>query len=59
MPRDFAFGTAFAIESSIPVDAIQEFNTQVANPSVQYGRGGCAGIIVTTKGGSNTWHGAV
>jgi Carboxypeptidase regulatory-like domain/TonB dependent receptor len=54
---DFAFGTAFAIESSIPVDAIQEFNTQVANPSVQYGGRGGAQTIITTKGGSNTWHG--
>jgi hypothetical protein len=55
---DFAFGTAFAIESSIPVDAIQEFNTQVANPSVQYGGRGGAQTIVTTKSGSNTWHGS-
>ena len=35
-----------------------EFNTQVANPSVQYGGRGGAQTIVTTKGGSNTWHGA-
>jgi Carboxypeptidase regulatory-like domain len=56
---DFAFGQAFTIEASIPVDAIQEFNTQVANPSVQYGGRGGAQTIITTKSGSNTWHGAL
>ena len=56
---DFAFGAAFAVEASIPVDAIQEFNTQVANPSVQYGGRGGAQTIISTKSGSNTWHGAL
>lgn len=55
---DFAFGTAFATQGAIPVDAIQEFSTEVANPSAAYGGRSGAQTIITTKTGTNTFHGA-
>ncbi|MGO9588884.1 MAG: TonB-dependent receptor domain-containing protein [Candidatus Acidiferrales bacterium] len=55
---DFRTGQAFAIESSIPVEAIQEFNTQVAQPGVLYGGRGGSQTIITTKSGTNDWHGS-
>lgn len=55
---DFAFGEAFATQAAIPVDAIQEFNTQVANPSAAYGGRSGAQTIITTKSGTNAWHGS-
>jgi hypothetical protein len=54
---DFAGGVPFTIKAAVPVDAIQEFNTEVANPSPQYGGRGGAQTIIATKSGSNTWHG--
>ena len=55
---DFAFGEAFATQAAIPVDAIQEFNTQVANPSAAYGGRSGAQTIITTKSGTNSFHGS-
>jgi hypothetical protein len=55
---DFALGQAFNVEASIPVDAIQEFSTQVAEPSASYGGRSGAQTILSTKGGSNEWHGS-
>lgn len=55
---DFAFGQAFATQAAIPVEAIQEFNTEVANPSAQYGGRSGAQTIITTKSGTNTFHGS-
>ncbi|MGA3293286.1 MAG: TonB-dependent receptor [Candidatus Acidiferrales bacterium] len=55
---DFALGGAFTTEAAIPVEAIQEFNTQVAQPSAEYGGRGGAQTIITTKSGTNTWHGS-
>jgi hypothetical protein len=55
---DFSNGQAFATVSPIPLDAIQEFRTEVANPLAESGRGSGAQTIITTKGGTNTWHGA-
>jgi Carboxypeptidase regulatory-like domain len=54
---DFAFGQAFATQAAIPVEAVQEFNTEIANPSVMYGGRSGAETIVTTKSGTNSWHG--
>ena len=34
---DFAFGVSFQTQAAIPVEAIQEFNTLVANPTPAYG----------------------
>lgn len=50
-------GFAFATTSPIPVEAIQEFNVLVANPTPAYGGRGGAETLITTKSGSNTWHG--
>jgi hypothetical protein len=50
-------GFAFATTAEIPVEAIQEFNTLIANPTPAYGGRGGAETLITTKSGSNTWHG--
>jgi hypothetical protein len=55
---DFGLGRAFAFPAAIPVDAIQEFRTEVANPLAQNGRGSGAQTIISTKSGSNDWHGS-
>jgi Carboxypeptidase regulatory-like domain/TonB dependent receptor len=55
---DFGVGAPFSLVSPIPVDAIQEFRTEVANPLAQSGRGSGAQTIITTKSGSNDWHGS-
>jgi hypothetical protein len=54
---DFAVGQAFSTQAAIPVDAVQEFSTQVGNPVPMYGRGSGAQTIITTKSGTNEWHG--
>jgi len=56
---DFSFGQAFTQVAPTPVDAIQEFRTEVANPLAQEGRGSGAQTIITTKSGTNDWHGNV
>lgn len=56
---DFAFGVSFQTQAAIPVEAIQEFNTLVANPTPAYGGRSGAQTIITTKSGSNTWHGTL
>jgi Carboxypeptidase regulatory-like domain len=54
---DFSFGQSFHQVAATPVDAIQEFRTEVANPLSDVGRGSGAQTIITTKSGSNQWHG--
>ena len=54
---DFSIGQAFAQVAPTPVDAIQEFRTEVANPLADIGRGSGAQTIITTKSGTNNWHG--
>ncbi|MBL8223447.1 MAG: TonB-dependent receptor, partial [Bryobacterales bacterium] len=39
------------------VDAIQEFRVETHNISAEFGRGGGGVIQVTTKSGTNQWHG--
>ena len=56
---DFSFGQSFHQVAPTPVDAIQEFRTEVANPLAEIGRGSGAQTIITTKSGSNEWHGDV
>ncbi len=51
-------GFAFQLTGSIPVDAIQEFNTIIGNPLPQYGGRSGAQTLITTKSGTNTWHGS-
>lgn len=54
---DFGIGQAFVQVAPTPLDAIQEFRTEVANPLADAGRGSGAQTIITTKSGTNTWHG--
>jgi hypothetical protein len=54
---DFNVGRAFTQVAATPVDAIQEFRTEVANPLSDLGRGSGAQTIITTKSGTNQWHG--
>lgn len=54
---DFNFGQSFRQVAPTPVDAIQEFRTEVANPLSDVGRGSGAQTIITTKSGTNQWHG--
>ena len=54
---DFTFGQAFRQVAPSPVDTIQEFRTEVANPLAEAGRGSGAQTIITTKSGTNEWHG--
>jgi hypothetical protein len=56
--NDFGTGQAFAVNGNAPVDSIQEFRGETANPLTAEGRGSGAQIALTTKSGTNTWHGA-
>lgn len=55
---DFAVGGAFLTQAAIPVDAVQEFSTQVAQPSAAFGGRSGAQTNITTKSGTNDWHGS-
>src|SRR5690242_13500858 len=55
---DFAAGFAFSTQAAIPVDAVQEFSTKVANPTAVYGGRSGALTVITTRGGTNDWHGS-
>ena len=54
---NFTIGQAFTQVAPTPIDAIQEFRTEVANPLADIGRGSGAQTVITTKGGTNDWHG--
>jgi hypothetical protein len=54
---DFGVGKAFTQVAPSPVDTIQEFRTEVANPLADMGRGSGANTVITTKSGTNEWHG--
>jgi Carboxypeptidase regulatory-like domain len=56
--NDFATGQAFATVANAPVDSIQEFRGETANPLSAEGRGSGAQISLVTKSGTNTWHGS-
>jgi hypothetical protein len=55
---DFAIGQAFSTQAAVPLEAVQEFTTQVGNPTAAYGRGSGAQTLITTRGGTNDWHGS-
>lgn len=43
----------------VTLDSVQEFRTTTQNPSADQGRGSGAQIALVTKGGTNTFHGAL
>jgi hypothetical protein len=51
-------GFAFQAVGAVPVEAIQEFTTLVANPTPEYGGGSGAQTLITTKSGTNAFHGS-
>ncbi len=57
--NDFATGQAFATVGNAPVDSIQEFHEETANPLAASGRGGGAQVQFVTQSGTNNWHGGV
>ena len=54
---NFTIGQAFTQVAPTPVDAIQEFRTEVANPLADMGRGSGAQTVISTKSGTNNFHG--
>lgn len=56
--NDFAGGFAFNITGNAPVDSIQEFKGETANPLAAEGRGGGAQYNLVTKSGTNAFHGS-
>ncbi|HET6179838.1 MAG TPA: carboxypeptidase-like regulatory domain-containing protein, partial [Candidatus Sulfotelmatobacter sp.] len=57
--NDFGTGQAFAATANAPVDSIQEFRGESANPLAAEGRGAGQQITLVTKSGSNDWHGSL
>jgi hypothetical protein len=57
--NDFSTGQAFAATANAPVDSVQEFRGEIANPLAAEGRGSGAQINVVTKSGTNDWHGSL
>jgi hypothetical protein len=57
--NDFGTGQAFAATANAPVDSIQEFRGETANPLAAEGRGSGAQITLVTKSGTNQWHGSL
>jgi hypothetical protein len=56
--NDFAGGFAFNVVANAPVDSIQEFHGETANPLAAEGRGGGAQYNLVTKSGTNQFHGS-
>jgi hypothetical protein len=57
--NDFGTGLAFVVNGNAPVDSVQEFRGESANQLTAEGRGSGAQVQLTTKSGTNIWHGAV
>ncbi len=56
--NDFSTGQALIAVGNAPVDSIQEFHVETANPLAAEGRGSGAQINLLTKSGTNIWHGS-
>jgi hypothetical protein len=56
--NDFGTGEAFAMSANAPIDSVQEMRTETANPLSAEGRGSGAQVQLTTKSGTNKWHGS-
>jgi hypothetical protein len=54
----FTTGASFATQAAIPVDAVQEFSTQVGDPTAAFGGRSGAQTIIATKSGTNAFHGS-
>jgi hypothetical protein len=57
--NDFGTGQAFAATANAPVDSIQEFRGESANPLAAEGRGAGQQITLVTKSGTNQFHGSL
>ena len=57
--NDQATGQAFAVVGNAPVDSIQEFRAETANPLADTGRSSGGQIQLSTKSGTNSFHGGV
>lgn len=53
-----AGGGAIEPAVQIPAESVSEFRVSVTNPNATYGRAAGAQIALTTKSGSNEWHGS-
>ncbi|HEY7353163.1 MAG TPA: TonB-dependent receptor, partial [Terriglobales bacterium] len=56
--NDYAIGQAFITVGNAPVDSIQEFRGETANPLSSEGRGSGAQVALVTKSGTNRFHGS-
>ena len=56
--NDYAIGQSFITVGQAPVDSIQEFRGETANPLSSEGRGSGAQVSLVTKSGTNQWHGS-
>jgi len=56
--NDYAIGQSFIAVGNAPVDSIQEFRGETANPLSSEGRGSGAQVALVTKPGTNTFHGS-
>ena len=57
--NDFGTGQAFTATANAPVDSIQEFRGESANPLAAEGRGAGQQITLVTKSGTNNFHGSL
>ncbi len=55
---DMRTGESFSTIAAIPIEAIQEFSTQIAEPPAAYGGHSGATTLITTKSGTNEFHGS-
>jgi hypothetical protein len=56
--NDFSTGQAFSAVGDAPVDSVQEFRAETANPLAASGRGSGIQVQLVTKSGTNEWHGS-
>jgi hypothetical protein len=57
--NDQAGGFAFATVANAPIDSIQEFRTITADQDATGGRSAGGEVLLTTKSGTNTFHGSL
>jgi Carboxypeptidase regulatory-like domain len=56
--NDFNAGFSLSVIGNAPVDSIQEFRGETANPLSAEGRGSGLQVQMVTKSGTNSWHGS-